>query len=178
MTKTDFAPVFERLCRGFRHEATPEQAEAWYKRVNHAEAADWHDAVTTLLCAPKFPYLDTAMGAIDDAANHRRARARQCERKQAERVYTKIQSQEGPFSPMLFRAIKALGARRQIRDCIERVAKADRWADAPTAQARELERLREQEQVYSTELTALLPQLEETELSQFLSRYGSAEVAA
>jgi len=177
MRKADFMTEFDRLCRGFKHESTPEQAEAWFALVSSTDPADWSTAVSMLLCAPKFPYRDAVLHAIDQAATARRARARQCERKQAERLVEEMAG-GARLSPVLFDAIKACGSREQVRHYQSLVrANQGRCPLPPASQERELARLRAEEQAYTHSLAKLLPQLDQTELTEFMARYGP-EVAA
>lgn len=87
MTKTEFLMDYERLCNGFRHQSTPEQSSAWYKKIGHVQAQDWSNAVDTLLCAPRFPMLDPVLSACDQAQESRRKHAAQRERMEANRTF-------------------------------------------------------------------------------------------
>lgn len=88
MTKTEFLMEYERLCNGFRHQSTPEQSSAWYKKIGHVQAQDWTSAVDTLLCAPRFPVLDPVLAACDQAQESRRRHAAQRERMEADRTFS------------------------------------------------------------------------------------------
>jgi len=177
MTKAEFVVTFDRLCRGFKHEATPEQGAAWFQRLAHAHTNDWAEAVTTLLCATKFPYLDAVLKALEEAAKHRRVRALQCERKQAERLASEV-SGGGALDARLFRAIVAIGARDQVRHFLALVEKNVRSRPlSPIEQERELARLRSEEVAYTEELSRLLPQLTEPDLAALLSRYREVVAA-
>lgn len=83
MTKPEFEFQYKRLCTGLKHEPTPEQFEAWWTKIGHAHAADWQEAVTTLLCGIRFPLLDPTLAALEQAQEYRKRLAAQREREQA-----------------------------------------------------------------------------------------------
>lgn len=87
MTKPQFLAEYERLCNGFRHQSTPEQGAAWYTKIGHVQAEDWREAVTTLLCAPRFPLLDPVLISCEQAAETRRRMTVNRERYEANRMY-------------------------------------------------------------------------------------------
>ena len=87
MTKHEFMQDYERLCDGFRHQTTPEQIAAWYKKLGHIHAEDWREAVDTLLCGPRFPLLDPVLVACDQASGQRRRQVAQQERFEAQRFF-------------------------------------------------------------------------------------------
>lgn len=78
MTKALFAAEFDRLCKGFDYKPRAVQADAFFERLQHCDAKDWHEAVTDLLCAPRFPInLDVILDAIEKRADQRRRRQAQ-----------------------------------------------------------------------------------------------------
>lgn len=73
MTKDEFRTEFRRLCDGFSYQPKPTQMEAFYERLQHCHPDDWREAVTDLLCAPKFPRdLNAILQAVDVRAEQRR----------------------------------------------------------------------------------------------------------
>lgn len=85
MTKDEFKFQFRRLCDGVKHDATDEQLDAWWSRLQHVRADDWREAVTTLLLAGRFPYPDKVNEAIDHAVSSRRATEIRNERNEADK---------------------------------------------------------------------------------------------
>lgn len=83
MTRAEFIGQFNRLCGGFRYAPTDAQSEAWYRRVGMRDLADWAEAVTTLLCGPRFPLLDPVLAALEQAYESRRKVQVTTERHQA-----------------------------------------------------------------------------------------------
>jgi hypothetical protein len=76
MTVKEFAEHFDRLCKGFRYCPQPEQAEAFFERLKHCNQQDWREAVTDLLCSPKFPpSLNVILDSIERRAEQRRRTA-------------------------------------------------------------------------------------------------------
>ena len=69
MTKGEFISQYHLLCKGFRYEATEEQTDAWYRKVQQYALQDWADAVSTLLCGARFPLLDPALAALVGACD-------------------------------------------------------------------------------------------------------------
>lgn len=174
MTKADFMGQFDRLCRGFKYDATSEQAEAWFRRIGHALIQDWSEAVTTLLCAPRFPLLDPVLAALEVAAAHRRRT--QIERdKQPAATLARLAQDGGrgcPLSLDLFQVIKAFAGREQVRHYL---AVVNEHAELDQAEReRELKQLATEERRLSAILTDLVPKLNEEELSLFVDRYGQA----
>lgn len=80
MTRNEFTAQFDRLCRGFKYDPTPEQAEAWYRKIGHVSVSVWAESVTTLLCAKYFPKFEEALHALDQEAETQRKVAVQRER--------------------------------------------------------------------------------------------------
>ncbi len=75
MTKDEFKQQFKRLCAGFKFEPTPGQIEAFFERMGQYDVCDWKEAVTDLLCAPRFPKdLNVIAEAIGRRADDRRRR--------------------------------------------------------------------------------------------------------
>lgn len=75
MTKDEFKHQLKRLCEGFKFEPTPGQVEAFYERLGFHEAKDWREAVTDLLCAPRFPKdLNVMADTVGRRADERRRR--------------------------------------------------------------------------------------------------------
>lgn len=87
MNKPEFFTEYTRLCKGFRYESTPEQGNAWYSRLAHVHASDWTEAVTSLLCGPRFPLLDPVLEACEKAAAHRRRVEADRDRMASERFF-------------------------------------------------------------------------------------------
>lgn len=91
MTKNEFSAEFDRLCTGFEYKARATQAEAFFERLQHCHAADWHEAVTDLLCAPMFPKtLDVILDAVEKRAEQRRRRRVHDDNAQAHRTMSGI----------------------------------------------------------------------------------------
>jgi hypothetical protein len=87
VTKREFLLEFTRLCEGHRYEPTPIQGSAYFERLQHVHAADWREAVTDLLCAPRFPLtLDPILATIEKYATTRRRREVESDRMKAERT--------------------------------------------------------------------------------------------
>jgi hypothetical protein len=87
MTQDEFKFQFRRLCDGTKHEATQEQFDAWWSRLQHVRSDDWREAVTTLLLAGRFPYPDKVNDAIDAAVSARRTKERITERTDADKFF-------------------------------------------------------------------------------------------
>lgn len=92
MTRDEFKFQFKRLCDGTKHEATPEQIDAWYSRLQLVRADDWREAVTTLLMMGKFPFPDRVNEVIDEVVSKRegneRSAAQAKERAQAKAFFS------------------------------------------------------------------------------------------
>lgn len=176
MTTPEFLTEFKRLCAGFRYEPTKEQADAWFKRIGHNVASDWACAVDTLLCAPRFPLLDPVLAAIDDAATYRRRVSVERDKPRAQRIFQQIHGeaprQGNPLSSGLFEAIRAFAGRDQVRDYIAQTEHSSVLSDDEKQERLNVYRMREQK--LSADLARLLPDLGETELSEFVDRYGAA----
>lgn len=172
MTKPEFFEQFARLCAGFRYDATPEQGEAWFKRIGHGHPADWREAVDVLLCAPRFPLLDPVLAALEQAQEHRRRVTVARDKPKAESGFERLQRGAGAtLSPTLFAAIKAFAGREQVR----RYLALERGREERREQ--ELVRLAKEEARLTRELADLVPQLDEHELSDFVAHYGPAVAA-
>lgn len=174
MTKPEFMGQFDRLCRGFKYEATGEQAEAWFRRIGHVLVADWSEAVTTLLCAPRFPLLDPVLAALDAAEAHRKRQRIEQDKKPAA-ILARLAQEGGrgcPLSPELFASIKAFTGRDQVRHYLKIVNEDE---DLEVAErAREVARLTHEEARLSAILTEMVPRLSNEELSDFVEQYGQA----
>ena len=73
MTRDEFKIEFKRLCDGFSYQPRQTQVEAFYERLQHCQRPDWHEAVTDLLCAPRFPMnLEIILETIEKRAEQRR----------------------------------------------------------------------------------------------------------
>jgi len=177
MNKSEFMGQFDRLCRGFKYASTSEQAEAWFRRIGHADVADWAEAVTTLLCSPRFPMLDPVLTALEDAGNHRRRVQIERDKKPASVFARLVMEGQGgcPLSPELFAAIKAHSGREQVRKYLQIVH--DDGKLEPLEKRDEMQRLRTEEDRLTEILTEVLPKLHNDELTEFMERYGQ-EVAA
>lgn len=83
MQKDEFKHQFKRLCDGFKFEPTPGQIEAFYERMQQYDLRDWREAVTDLLCAPRFPRdLNVIAETIGKRADDRRRREAEYSRMQ------------------------------------------------------------------------------------------------
>lgn len=177
MTKPEFMGQFDRLCRGFKYEATGEQAEAWFRRIGHALVADWSEAVTTLLCAPRFPLLDPVLAALDAAEAHRKRQRIEQDKKPASKLYKLVQEGQVSthLSPLLFQAIKTFAGRDQVRHYIG-LTVSDEDLE-PLEREEELNRWKREEARLSAVLAETVPKLNEEDLSAFVERYGKAVAA-
>lgn len=73
MTLDEFKEDFKRLCEGFSYQPTRGQVDAFYERLKHVWWQDWREAVTDLLCAPRFPAdLNKILEAVEKRAEPRR----------------------------------------------------------------------------------------------------------
>lgn len=87
MTKDEFKAEFKRLCEGFNYKPSSPQMEAFFERLQHCHQADWHEAVTDLLCAPYFPKnIEVMWHAIETRADQRRKRRVEKEKVEAKRT--------------------------------------------------------------------------------------------
>jgi hypothetical protein len=85
MTKEEFKFQFRRLCDGFNFEPTTGQIAAFYERLQMYDVRDWREAVTDLLCSPRFPKDITAiLDVIGKRADDRRRI--EAERSRMERI--------------------------------------------------------------------------------------------
>jgi hypothetical protein len=75
MTRDDFLPGYQRLCRGHRFAATDERAEATYHAIGHFSALAWTDAVELLLLDNRMPSGERIIAAVDSATERRRRQA-------------------------------------------------------------------------------------------------------
>lgn len=178
MTKGEFVSQFHLLCKGFRCEATAEQTDAWYRKVQHHALEDWTEAVSTLLCGPRFPLLDPAMAALDNAREHRKRIGMWKEKKEAQRVTDGLQVGDGTaLSPELFLTIKVFSSRIQVRRYLMQVAANVREALSPEERERELARLRQEDTRLTVEYERLMERLPKAEADTFTVKYGRAVAA-
>ncbi len=85
MQHSEFTMEFRRLCQGFSYEPRPAQVDAFFERLKHVQYQDFREAVTSLLCAPRFPQsIEVILQACDTAQEWRRKAALSRERKQAD----------------------------------------------------------------------------------------------
>lgn len=172
MTRPEFTGQFDRLCKSLKHEPTPEQAEAWFRRVGHVSLSVWSEVVTTLSCGKYFPKLDETRSEIEAEADRQRKAAVMRDKPKAESVFERLRRGEGAkLSPTLFAAIKAFAGREQVR----RYLALERGREERREQ--ELVRLAKEEARLTRELADLVPQLDEHELSDFVAHYGPAVAA-
>jgi hypothetical protein len=179
MTRGEFITQFDLLCKGFRLEPTKEQGDAWFRKVQQYAMEDWAEAVSTLLCAPRFPLLDPVLAALDAAREHRKRIELWKDRKAAERVIDGLESgQDSALSPELFQTVKVFLARQQVRRYQMQVAAnfGDRWA--PARREAELTRLQQEEQRLTREYQQLMGTLSQADCDAFVLRYQGHEVAA
>lgn len=178
MTRGEFVSQFHLLCKGFRCEATAEQTDAWYRKVQHHALEDWTEAVSTLLCGSRFPLLDPAMAALDHAREHRKRISQWKDKKEAERVTENLQSGAGTaLSPELFLTIKVFASRVQVRRYQMQVAANLREALTPEERDREMARLRQEDARLTAEYERLLAKLPTAEADAFTVKYGRAVAA-
>lgn len=178
MTKGEFITQFHLLCKGFRYEATAEQTDAWYRKVQHHAVDDWTEAVGTLLCGPRFPSLDPAMAALDNAREHRKRISQWKDKKEAEQVATRLDAGQVPqLSPELFQVIKIFSARQQVRRSQMQVAANVRESLTPAQRTAELQRLQHEDARLTSEYEQLLPRLSQTEVNLFMQQYGREAAA-
>jgi len=91
MTLDQFKYQFKRLCDGHKLQPTPEQIVAFYQNLQRVEACDWEEAVTNLLCRPKFPYLEAVLDMCVACADNRKRR---------EKIQARTQVARNPFPDM------------------------------------------------------------------------------
>jgi hypothetical protein len=85
MQHSEFTMEFRRLCEGFSYEPRPAQVEAFFDRLKHVQYPDFREAVTSLLCAPRFPQsIEAILQACETAQEWRRKASLAREKKQAE----------------------------------------------------------------------------------------------
>lgn len=178
MTKGEFISQFHVLCKGFRFEATEQQTEAWYRKVQHHALVDWTEAVSTLLCGPRFPLLDPAMAALDQARDHRKRTEQWKDKKDAEQMTTRLTAGDVPtLSPELFATIKTFCARMQVRRYQMQVAANVREQLTPAQRTAELQRLQQEDARLTAEYERLMRILPKSELDLFTVQYGRAVAA-
>jgi len=176
MTKNEFNGQFLRLCRGFKFEATDEQAEAWFRRVGHVALSVWAESVTNLLCADRFPRdLDRVLTVVEIQAQAARAKAVQRDKPIAARAAEQIEQGEYGAQSQLFQVIKAFAGREQVRRYQALVTKNE---DMPATTKRlELVRLRTEEARLEAVIRDGLPAITNEEALQLMRRYEPVEVS-
>ena len=178
MTKGEFISQFHVLCKGFRFEATDQQTDAWYRKVQHHALIDWTDAVSTLLCGPRFPLLDPVMAALDHARDHRKRMEMWKDKKEAETATNRLTAGQVPLlSPELFATIKAFSSRMQVRRYQMQVAANLREMLTPAQRTAELQRLQQEDARLTAEYERLMQHLSQAEADQFTVQYGRAVAA-
>lgn len=178
MTKGEFISQFHVLCKGFRFEATDQQTDAWYRKVQHHALVDWTEAVSTLLCGPRFPLLDPVLAALDHARDHRKRIDQWKDKKESEQVTTRLDAGEVPgLSPELFLTIKVFASRMQVRRYQMQVAANVREQLTPAQREAELKRLQQEDARLTAEYQRLMPMLSKAEADQFTVQYGRAVAA-
>lgn len=178
MTKGEFISDFDRLCRGFRLDSTPEQIDAWFRKLAVYERQDWTTAVDTLLCGPRFPLLDPALAALDHARDHRKRTSQPHSERTDERLVDMVLTGRGcPLSPDLVACIKAFAGRQQVRTEIGLVAANYGERYDPAEQQDRLKLLRQREAVLTAEYESSMLKLSATEAAEFNQRYGAAVAA-
>ena len=172
MTRSEFLGQFTRLCVGFRFDATPEQTEAWFRRIGHVWLEPWAESVTNLLCASHFPRdLDRVLQEVDKQMQACRAKAIMRDRPIAERVQVRLGTAETGIDPNLFQAIKCLSGRKQVRHYQALLAKNEDMD--PHWKERESVRLTTEEARLNTEIFRLMPSLEVGDVRRLLDQYES-----
>ncbi len=178
MTKGEFITDFDRLCRGFRVDSTPEQIDAWYRKVIPYDRHDWVDAVDTLLCGPRFPHLDPALAALEHAREHRKRTALHRDQRPAEQMAERVLTGHGcPLSKNLFACIKAFNGRQQVRTEIGLVMANFGNQYDPQEQEDLVKALRQREATLTAEYERLLTNLNQEDGDAFTVRYGKAVLA-
>jgi len=178
MTKGEFITQYDLLCKGHRFEPTKEQGDAWFRKVQHYALDDWADAVSTLLCGPRFPLLDPALAVLDAAREQRKRTEIWKDKKVAERVSDQIdRGAVATLSSSLFQTIKVFCSRQQVRSQQLLVASNSREQYTPEQRTRELARLQAEEQRLTQEYARLMAGLSQQECDAFTVRYGRAVAA-
>lgn len=123
MTRDVFKVEFKRLCDGFDMQPRQGQVDAYYERLQMHHEADWHEAVTDLLCAPKFPYnLNTILEVIEVRAEERRRANVQRENYEAQRACANMANGTHGTSGGGFCSMKeALDEKPELKGIIERI---------------------------------------------------------
>ena len=177
MTRSEFTGQFDRLCKGFKHEPTGEQAEAWFRRIGHLSLSVWAESVTTLLCGKFYPKLEEALTIAEREAESQRKTAVAADKPKAYVLHKKIEKGEDTaLSKPLFNSIKAFSGREYCRGRIAWVT-ANESLD-PLDKEQQLKDWNEKERVCNADLAKWLPQLTNDETTAFLFRYGKEAVAS
>lgn len=170
MTKTEFMGQFERLCAGFRYESTPEQAEAWFRRVGHVGLEPWAETVTNLLCAERFPRdLDRVLAVVDTQAQACRAKAILRDKPKAARVEAQLGTAESGIDPVLFHVIKCYAGRESVQR-YQALVIANEDLN-PTTKRLELARLRTEDARLANEILHGLSSITNEDGLRLIERY-------
>lgn len=170
MTKSEFMGQFDRLCRGFKFDASSEQADAWFRRVGHVGLEPWAESVTNLLCADRFPRdLDAVLKVVDLQAQACRARAILRDKPKAARVHAQLGTAESGIDPALFQALKCYAGCELVRHYQQLVIANDDLE--PTPKRLELSRLRTEEARLMAEIRAGLSSVSNEDARLLMERY-------
>ena len=182
MTKQEFFIEHERLCRGFRHQASELQVEAWFQRVSFASHAVWKETVTTLLCGRHFPKIEDALDEIEQEAGRQRKVKLEQDRLDAARMVARLQQESQieddpsrvptPSTP-LFACIKSCAGRGQVRFYLSRLDQRHHWSDGQ--KIRERARLLAAEADLTTEIDTLIDKIHPNDARRLLGKYESQE---
>lgn len=176
MTRPEFMGQFQRLCVGFKYEFTPEQAEAWFRRIGHVEAVVWSETVTNLLCSDRFPRdLDRVLLEVDKHAQAARAKAILRDRPRAARIHEALGGDDSGIDPTLFQVIKAYAGREQVQRMVGLVTANDEMN--PTVKRLRLVQLRTEEARLNAVIKAGIPSLTNDDALRLMHQYESVEVA-
>jgi hypothetical protein len=176
MTRPEFKGQFDRLCAGYRFDATAEQTEAWYRRVGHVAPPIWSETVTNLLCADRFPRdLDRVLLIIDQQLQAHRAKAIAHDKPLAARIERMIEEGKIGLDSVPFQVIKAYAGRRQVR--VERAwyqKQTERDEMKPLKIERELLRLQAEEARLETVIREGIPKLSTEDAYRLMMQYEPA----
>lgn len=182
MTKHEFFIEYERLCRGFRHQASELQVEAWFQRVGFASHAVWKETVTTLLCGRHLSKIDDALDEIEREAGRQRKAKLEQDRLDAAQTIASLQREprieEDSFrvpvpSTPLFACIKACAGRGQVRFYLSRLHQRHNWSDGQ--KIRERARLLATEADLTSEIDLLIDKIHPNDARRLLGKYESQE---
>lgn len=177
MTRPEFMGQFTRLCSGFRYESTPEQSEAWFRRVGHVGLDVWSESVTNLLCAERFPRdLDRVLAVVEIQVQACRARAILRDKPRASIAVERLGTVESGIDPNLFQAIKCFAGRQQIRR--NRVNWTRNEELEPRLKEQRLAHRDQEEARLTKDIILLMPLLEAQDIRRLMDKYEPAEVPA